>query len=297
MHSISPEAKAVPAADLHGRNVSEGHGSCCEKAGVFKTKLRKEEIKELQSAVNFLERRGLLIKTDYKNYEEGCSITHMHLQKEMRQRMSRQRGGVRPKGAPSGLPTMLRKAAPVKTFTQRLLSSRPTGRVIPSRKYTQIIPLIQQRSSRTPYYKVSTLLNEVYNSIKIALPSSTHIDCEDYVYFLYNYFIYIGETPLDPTYLYSLLTDATFMSGNVTLDDFKRHYDSFAMTGSPVYSEEDVLPQIDNYSLLSPFQGPISGSGSRSGSMQMGGRRNNTLKRRKYPRGKRHNRRSLKCRS
>ncbi len=49
--------------------------------------------KELQSAVNFLERRGLLIKTDYKKHEEGCSITHMHLQKEMRQRMSRQRNG------------------------------------------------------------------------------------------------------------------------------------------------------------------------------------------------------------
>jgi len=57
------------------------------------TKGMKDERKELQSAVNFLERRGLLIKTDYKNYEEGCSITHMHLQKEMRQRMSRQRNG------------------------------------------------------------------------------------------------------------------------------------------------------------------------------------------------------------
>ena len=44
--------------------------------------------KELQSAVNFLERRGLLT---YKEYEDGCSITHRHLQKEMRQRLSRQR--------------------------------------------------------------------------------------------------------------------------------------------------------------------------------------------------------------
>uniref|UniRef100_A0A6C0K593 Uncharacterized protein n=1 Tax=viral metagenome TaxID=1070528 RepID=A0A6C0K593_9ZZZZ len=217
------------------------------------------------------------------------------------QRLVRQRGGVRPKGVLNSLSTRRPTASikiPLKPYTQTL-SSRPTGRVIisrqsgdpvtPSHRYIQTVhdPLLPTRK-RKPYYEISTLLKEVYNSIKIALPDSSDIDCEDYVYFLYNYFIYIGETPLDPNYLYALLTDQHFMSGSVTLNDFKRHYDSFAMTGSPVYSEEDVLPQIDNYSLLSPFQEPVEGLG------KMGGRRDKTSKRRKYYR---RNRRSMKNRT
>ena len=217
--------------------------------------------------------------------------------------MSRLKGGARTKGAPR------RELYSISTHKKKMLrSSRPTGRVIlPS-------------ANRTRQYitNVATLLNEVYNSIQITLPGSDLIDCEDYVYFLYNYFIYIGETPLDPNYLYALLTDATFMSGNFKLDDFKRHYDSFAMTGSAVYTEEDVLPQIDNYSLLSPFE-PISpggggggggspggggggspgGGGGGDGSPggvenQMGQGRHNTLRRRKYYR---RNRRSIKRRN
>jgi hypothetical protein len=232
--------------------------------------------------------------------------------------MSRQRGGARTKGAPR------REPHSILTHKKKMLrSSRPTGRVIlPS-------------ANRTRQYitNVATLLNEVYNSIQITLPGSDLIYCEDYVYFLYNYFIYIGETPLDPNYLYALLTDMVFMSGNYTLDQFKAHYDSFTMTGSAVYTEEDVIPQINNndscYSLLSPFEAVAPGGGGGGGGTpcgggggggspggggggtpggggggtpgggggveeQMGQGRHNTLRRRKYYR---RNRRSMKRRN
>jgi hypothetical protein len=209
------------------------------------------------------------------------------------QRLEKQKGGAA---------TALRYRMPATVIRKK--SVRPLNGM--TRK-NRVIANIKARYSIHPRASVAadpaTFLKEASqrNELRTQLYSSMikagikATECEDWLYTVYNYFIYIGETPLHPGYFRHLVEIG--FSTDVTLEQFEEDYkayfsDSAVMaiiqSGIMTILTDDEKNELlftpdesnNNYSLLSPFE---SATAPAANNRMKGGRRK-TVKRRKHPR-------------